>query len=103
MPPSATFPLHSTYSHVSLPPLSLLLSSDPAKTPVPRPLTEYNEITSRFPKVLWVLVGTGGIEGLPMVQSLVAQHQVRVGRDSGWEVRVVTTLTAYDWLSPASA
>jgi hypothetical protein len=52
-----------------------------------------------FPKILWILCGEGGLEGLPMMEAVVARHQMAVALASGYEVRVVDLLNAYDWLS----
>lgn len=35
-----------------------------------------------------------------MTEALVANHLIHVGKKSGFEVRVVNSFTAYDWLSP---
>jgi hypothetical protein len=40
------------------------------------------------------------IEGLRMTESLAAKHLIHVGKKSGYDVRVVNSFTAYDWLSP---
>ena len=39
------------------------------------------------------------LEGMIMTEGLVAKHLIHVGKKSGFEVRVVNSLTAYDWLS----
>lgn len=35
-----------------------------------------------------------------MKESLTARQQIDVGRQSGYEVRIVNSISAYDWLSP---
>ena len=61
---------------------------------------EHNtQINARTPKILWILTHSE-LEGLRMTEALVAKHLIHVGKKSGFEVRVVNSLTAYDWLSP---
>jgi hypothetical protein len=43
------------------------------------------------------------LEGLGMVEAVVARHLMHVARQSGFEVRAVDCLSAYDWLTPEMA
>lgn len=60
---------------------------------------EITKVDARTPKILWVLTHRN-LEGMRMTDALVARHLMHVGKKSGFEVRVVNSLTAYDWLSP---
>ena len=56
--------------------------------------------TQPFPKVLWILCGEGGLDGLPMLEAITARHQISIAEQSGYEVRVVDIINAYQWLTP---
>ena len=51
------------------------------------------------PRILW-LQSSVAFKDLNMIEAIVAQHQIAIGKKSGYEVRIVDDFTAYEWLSP---
>ena len=55
-----------------------------------------------FPRILWVQTDHE-LEAKAMEEAIIGQNLIHFGKQGGFEVRVVNSLNAYDWLSDEMA
>jgi hypothetical protein len=92
----------SNPSYVLCPTISIIFVSKSLQNSHVAPNSQGSSIVNsarKVPRILW-LQSSVPFNNLNMIEAIVAQHQIAIGKKSGYEVRVVDDFTAYGYLSP---